>query len=1116
MDKTSRLAVYHLLQRQKPMSVFQVTSTKKTIKIASLAMVSLIALSTASKVNAACVGSPTLDCTGATTGILDVDAPITTLNFQAGSTFTAGPDRVDAVTIRTDLTVNNDGLVENTATGTYAGGLVTRNNDVDLIVNNNAAGVVRVLGSIRSVAVGSDGISSSLINSLTVNNAGLIEVTNNNAYAIAGGENADVITNTGTISGRFTLLDGDDVVTNNGGTINAGNIDFGGGNDTLTNTAVGVINIDTNKGSTNGRIRSTSGDFTLNNDGSIIGTGSRRGSDLIDGASGALLTVNNTGTIHHASTGTGLVWAIRSHGTSMITNSGSIMGDQGYAIYGRSNTDSDNITNTATGNIDGWIRLSNSDDVITNDGAINGRVTMAGGDDIFSIDLDTGSLSESVDGGTHSAGDILNIDSDSGNATISGNTYFGFETINLSGDNEFTTNDTITADAVNLLGNTDIVVASGSDVTTDTLTGATGNDVTVDAGGRLTADTTLSAADETVTINGEMTGDIDLGAGDDVLAINLDTGAYSGNADGGAHAAGDDLNITSGSGENLDLGRFTNFENLTLDGDGKFTSINGGDGTYDSVSLLGNTDLALGNGTVITSSGSFTGAGTNEVTIGADAIINADSFSASDLVFDVATDTSFGVLNVTGGPLDLTGVNVSALVTNAVTDADEVQVATGTGPLIGVGGGAGQAFVDIDDTSLLFNFGMADGSQGAVTTSVDSNSLFIVADKVFLIRQVIEEGNEANVGEVLEVLETIPPGINDPQIQAVLGKVNSASDVEELTNVLQATLPALDGGSFSATQNVTGNTLRLVSDRLTVIRDHVNDGGGVSSGDLTRDVQMWGQVFGQKIKQGQRKGSAGYRAYTQGVTVGVDSEAIHDDATIGVATTYANTNVVSRSLNNTRSDINSYNISLYGDYDLSDNSYVVGDLGYTYGDNESTRFNIGNVAGLNGDSDFGSHQLEARVIAARDYRPEALKDVRVTPKVQAHYINYQTEDIKETGAGGAGLNVESDALNILEFGVGLDVRKDYTKNSGAIVSPEINLGYRYDVIGDAVQTTSTFSAGGPSFTSEGTKPAQGTLNLGTGIGYTTTSNTEFTASYDYERKDKFNSHSALIRAAVPF
>jgi len=124
--------------------------------------------------------------------------------------------------------------------------------------------------------------------------------------------------------------------------------------------------------------------------------------------------------------------------------------------------------------------------------------------------------------------------------------------------------------------------------------------------------------------------------------------------------------------------------------------------------------------------------------------------------------------------------------------------------------------------------------------------------------------------------------------------------------------------------------------------------------------------------------------------------------------------------------------------------------------------------------------------------------------------------VSETGAGGAGLNVESEGLDILEFGIGVDARKDYVQDNGALLSPEISVGYRYDVIGDPLQTTATFAAGGPSFQSEGADPDRDTFSFGAGLGYTGVNATEFTLNYDYEIKDEFESHSALFRVAAPF
>ncbi len=1251
----------------------------------------LIALSTANQANAQCVGSPTLTCTGTTTSsvLISSTSPISDLIVQAGADITVGGTTNSTIAINNTANINNMGTIDATENARQT--LLLENSTGGAIINS---GVISYNGEYifaDAIVVGGGG-TYNIINSGTIENTATVNNSNRAIQAIRASSSGAVlnVTNSGVIStaragaaaiygdsngGRTSTLDNQvgGVITTASSATSV--IEFFDGADTITNagTIVGVIStggggdVLTNTGSITGNVNQGSGDdvFNLNLDtgfyigtadgdshtvGDIVNADASAGNEILELGFVNYETLNLSGDNEIATTGTATFENVNLLGTTdLAINNGSVL----TATTGLIGASGNDVTVNASGRLNADTTLTGGDETFTIEGDVNGDIDLGAGDDTLIIYLDTGSYVGTADGGTHAIGDTLVIDSDSSDATINADSV-NFEDLDLSGDNQITLAGDHSVETTTLLGTTDLSIANGGSLTaTSGVYGTAGNNVNVDAGGAITASITLTAADETVTnnvggviigdimtgagvdvvtLNGDMTGDIDLGGDDDILNIDLDTAAHNGNADGGAHTAGDVLNVDSANGDATLDGNYINFETANLTGDQTISTT--GTSTFDTVTLAGETNLEVSNGSILTATTGLMGTTANYVTIasggtlnadttltaGADNFTNAGTFNGNldlglggdiftnsglatgditsadgantfnlnagsligdlnlsmgtdtlnfngtnitgnvldadvvtgtsslflnadttvtgdvtvnnirlnsgntlttnalntdNLIFDVATNTSYGALNITGGPVDLTGINVSALITDAVNDGDEIAVATGTGQITGLSGDAGQAFTNIDDTSLLFDFGIADGSQAEVTSSVDNTTLYILSDKVFQIREVIRKGNKVNVGEVLEVLEVIPPGINSPEIQAVLSKVNSAGSAEELSNILQAAVPAVDGGSFSAAQNVTGNTLRLVSDRLTVIRDRGGSASGVSSGDITENVQMWGQVFGHKIDQGERDAIAGFDAITRGVTVGVDTEAV-DDATIGVAFSYADTDVKSDSVNTSRSDINSYNVSLYGDYDLNDTTYLVGDIGYTYGDNESTRFNVGGVAGLNADSDYVSHQVEARIIAARDYNITEYDGVRATPKVQAHYIHFQAEDVTETGAGGAGLEVESEALNILELGVGVDVRKDYIKKYGSILSPEISVGYRYDVIGDALQTTSTFNAGGPSFESEGADPNQGTLNLGVGVGYTTPTNVEFTASYDYESKDEFNSHSAFLRLAAPF
>jgi len=140
----------------------------------------------------------------------------------------------------------------------------------------------------------------------------------------------------------------------------------------------------------------------------------------------------------------------------------------------------------------------------------------------------------------------------------------------------------------------------------------------------------------------------------------------------------------------------------------------------------------------------------------------------------------------------------------------------------------------------------------------------------------------------------------------------------------------------------------------------------------------------------------------------------------------------------------------------------------------------------------------------------------LTPKALARYVRFDADSFTETGAGGASLSVSDTGADILEFGAIVDLRKQFDLDDGGLLSTDVSVGYRYDVIGEAIETTSSFVGGGPAFVSQGADPDQGTLNLGAGVGYTSPDRWEVTLNYDYELRGDTESHAANVRLAIPF
>ncbi len=929
------------------------------------------------------------------------------------------------------------------------------------------------------------GTATSILNAANVDNAGTISGTIGLQHVNAIGA---TIINSGTIrstAGSSTV----DAIVVDGGTYN------------IINTATGTIENLTNAGSSNRAIQAITG-----------------------GGSGATLNVTNAGTISTVRSGATAIFgdSIGNTAGTLDNQAGGMIITVGIANAVQFFGGNDTVTNNAGATITGDISSGAGNDTITNSGNITGRVLITAGSDTI-----TNSAAGVIENPVTSSGVFTNnairitggdlaggIDND-GRITTSLNPAIAIDGTDVTGliDNSGTIEGTEPGGS----GVGISVLNAGSDIS---------GGIINQAGGSITGTLTAIDVGQNADISGGITnfGEIDgagfTGIGAFVSAdisggvTNEVGGVIRGNTGIAVGSSGFSVGAISGGITNRGTIEGTGGTAIDLSGTLALTPI-----TIDGGRIIGNvTDntLAVGRSPVMVTGSGFKTEGNftvsdlvvnagQDFTISSDNVVTLNDMSASAGVikFELGA-SSVAQLNVTGAgnDIDITAANIEAVNNDrSFSLGDSILIGTGMGV---VNAGAGLAPTDVVDNLTFFDLQVADGASGGVGTN----------EEVYLLVSAASNPCDGqfsfNPDGPCETLATLT-GTTNQQLLDIINNTGG-SNAEDILN---ATLPQVDGSNLAATQNVTGNTLRIVSDRLTTIRSG-GDGSGISSGDLTETLQVWGQGFAQTINQGQRDTVAGFDADTFGFTVGADTEDLIDKSTVGIAFTYANTDVDSDSVNNTQTDVDSYNISAYADYDIDERTYVIGSVGYTYGDNEATRFNVGGIAGLNANSDYSSHQFEARVIGARDYHLEQYKGVKITPKAQVHYVRFDAEDISESGAGGVNLNIDSDALNILEFGVGVDARKDYVQNNGAILSPEISAGYRYDVVGDAINTTSTFEGGGPAFQSEGADPAQGTLNLGLGLGYTTIDNWELTASYDYETKSDFNSHSGLVRAAYKF
>jgi len=489
-----------------------------------------------------------------------------------------------------------------------------------------------------------------------------------------------------------------------------------------------------------------------------------------------------------------------------------------------------------------------------------------------------------------------------------------------------------------------------------------------------------------------------------------------------------------------------------------------------------------------------------------------DSFTSYDnavingtLTFNVTDTANFGSLVVSNGTADLTnGTLAVGVIGSGLAAGDEIRVIDGNTAIIG---GPGATPTVIADTSYLWNFVALDGT--AATAATNNTDLFIRAVQDTTATEAASTPNNEAAGQVLQDIALVT---TDTTLQQVIANINNAPTQDTVNNILESITPAVDTAIADATTAIAQQGADLIQTRLGDVRA----GSGVSSGQLTDALGVWGQVFGQHASQSKRDNIAGYSANTYGFVGGIDTDHLFDNATIGLAVSYGNSAIKSKDANSTRTDINSYQIGLYGDYNLPHNYFISGSVAYGYNDIQSVRRDVGGIAGLTATGDYSADQYTAHIETGKDFLIKPLGAPTITPTIGATYTHLSPDSYTETGAGGANLTVETDTIESLELGLGIQSKWDINQTDGSILSPSVHAGYRYDIIGDTIQSTSNFTGGGASFNTQGADPARGTATIGAGLQYKATSNWTLSAGYDFEIKDDYTAHAGVVRAGYNF
>ncbi len=653
----------------------------------------------------------------------------------------------------------------------------------------------------------------------------------------------------------------------------------------------------------------------------------------------------------------------------------------------------------------------------------------------------------------------------------------------------------------------------------------------------------LGAENDAVTFNtGALLaagGTINLQSGNDMFSAGGGT-TIAGTVDGGGDGndaltflsglttvSGDILGFASGqlqAGATVHI-RDNGSVRTALSGTGTVRFGSGGSAadTYDLSGTLDGVTLEVAGDTLDTNGfalGQTTALGGLSIADGASLFMN-DSIDAGGGVLSVDGTlrlapgtrlTANGYDNTAGGDfvfqLDYDGMNTNAgfidfgagAVTFNSSDSFSFVLAPGTNPLvsdiilIASAGGAISVPANTSGSTILYDFIL--GNAGANELQLEIQSTNTIAGLTGG-----DENNETLATVLLEdLLNSTDSGINDLQA-ALFG----AADEAAFNTILEETRPIVHGGEVAGIRTMNRQTFGLINQRLALLRNDTSGQTGINTGNLAEELEVWWQFYGVAANQDARDNVSGFESATFGLATGVDKE-LFDDAFFGLSFSWGDTTIDSDGAGDSDINVDSYQLSLYGDYDFG-RAYANMMASYTYNDISTAKES---VAGRR------TGQYHANHFALRGelgYTFMAGK-TRLIPKLIGQYHYFSPESYTEDGPGAQ--IITGDSLKIFEVGGGLDLQWLLGNDDHGYFVPKMSLGYRYDLADEPVLATTQFAAGGPVFEIEGFDPAEQTFDLGLGLTYFSRESWELLFNYDFEYKADYMSHAGMVRAAYKF
>lgn len=520
----------------------------------------------------------------------------------------------------------------------------------------------------------------------------------------------------------------------------------------------------------------------------------------------------------------------------------------------------------------------------------------------------------------------------------------------------------------------------------------------------------------------------------------------------------------------------------------------------------GNTEITNNAGGIIsgTNYAIQTGAGNDTVKVNGGRI-------SGNIDLGTGTDT----LNVTGTGIagfrftlnKDTSASARILNTETVTIADNTNLAVTT---------AGANVIRNNDRFLIVDASTLTVTPEKLTIENDSSlpmiSFFAVKDgnKLYLTaaRSATYYGansGNASLGNILDNLANTASG----DMAGVIAELDKSGDAANARKLEPIVNHGVIQASYASSHLFNQTVINRIEQAPALINSELKIMNGLFAVDESAKTGAWTQTFGTVMHQDGQGSTSGYNATVNGVAVGLD-RLFYENVLIGFCFGYAFNKIRSADWS-TDNDIDSSQANIYSSF-FSEKYYLNTVLSFAYNHYKASRHIFFGGIDRTAKSNYDGNQYSAYMEGGYHFQHRGIK---ITPLASLQYMQLHLNGYDESGAGDLNLTVDNQRYKMLQSGLGAKIAYPLQKKEFLFV-PELHARWLYDFISDKQQTTSQFTGGGASFTTNGFDPPKSSYNVGAKFNIVTDYGITLSLNYELEMKQNFHSHNGYINVRYEF